>query len=241
MAEITPVKGGEMGWILETNKAMNRAMKAMGGGDSQALPRVRAGLVRRPLTFAEMRGRLAHLCPSPPHCQSPRARSDRFRCWPNPARWSGPRPCRCRPRWWRPPAASCSAWPPSCWCGYCRRPRPAGTLRLGGRGTRRACRHRGLALVSRRHPPAEGPIATGARARRRARRSLPASRGGPRRCAAAPGGGAGAPPPRGRRARSGAGLGGWRAGPLPGGGALPRGCRRWPSSACASRSAPTMT
>jgi hypothetical protein len=25
------VKGGEMGWILETNKAMNRAMKAMGG------------------------------------------------------------------------------------------------------------------------------------------------------------------------------------------------------------------
>jgi GNAT superfamily N-acetyltransferase len=31
MAEVTPVKGGEMGWILETNKAMNRAMKAMGG------------------------------------------------------------------------------------------------------------------------------------------------------------------------------------------------------------------
>ena len=31
MAEATPVKGGEMGWILETNKAMNRAMKAMGG------------------------------------------------------------------------------------------------------------------------------------------------------------------------------------------------------------------
>jgi GNAT superfamily N-acetyltransferase len=31
MAEQTPVKGGEMGWILETNKAMNRAMKAMGG------------------------------------------------------------------------------------------------------------------------------------------------------------------------------------------------------------------
>ena len=31
MAEATPVKGGEMGWILETNKAMNRAMEAMGG------------------------------------------------------------------------------------------------------------------------------------------------------------------------------------------------------------------
>ena len=31
MAEVTPVKGGEMGWILETNKAMNRAMEAMGG------------------------------------------------------------------------------------------------------------------------------------------------------------------------------------------------------------------
>jgi len=31
MAEQTRVKGGEMGWILETNKAMNRAMEAMGG------------------------------------------------------------------------------------------------------------------------------------------------------------------------------------------------------------------
>ena len=31
MAETTRVKGGEMGWILETNKAMNRAMEAMGG------------------------------------------------------------------------------------------------------------------------------------------------------------------------------------------------------------------
>ncbi len=31
MAEATRVKGGEMGWILETNKAMNRGMKAMGG------------------------------------------------------------------------------------------------------------------------------------------------------------------------------------------------------------------
>jgi GNAT superfamily N-acetyltransferase len=30
-AAVTPVKGGEMGWILETNKAMNRAMEAMGG------------------------------------------------------------------------------------------------------------------------------------------------------------------------------------------------------------------
>jgi GNAT superfamily N-acetyltransferase len=31
MAETTRVKWGEMGWILETNKAMNRAMEAMGG------------------------------------------------------------------------------------------------------------------------------------------------------------------------------------------------------------------
>ena len=26
-----PQTGGEMGWILETNKAMNRAMEGMGG------------------------------------------------------------------------------------------------------------------------------------------------------------------------------------------------------------------
>ena len=31
MAEATPQKGGEMGWILETNEAMNRAMEGMGG------------------------------------------------------------------------------------------------------------------------------------------------------------------------------------------------------------------
>jgi GNAT superfamily N-acetyltransferase len=31
MAEDTRIKGGEMGWILESNKAMNRAMEAMGG------------------------------------------------------------------------------------------------------------------------------------------------------------------------------------------------------------------
>jgi hypothetical protein len=31
MAEKTPQKGGEMGWILETNEAMNRGMEAMGG------------------------------------------------------------------------------------------------------------------------------------------------------------------------------------------------------------------
>jgi hypothetical protein len=30
-SEVTPVKWGEMGWILETNKSMNRAMRAMGG------------------------------------------------------------------------------------------------------------------------------------------------------------------------------------------------------------------
>jgi len=31
MAATTPQKGGEMGWILETNEAMNRGMEAMGG------------------------------------------------------------------------------------------------------------------------------------------------------------------------------------------------------------------
>jgi GNAT superfamily N-acetyltransferase len=31
MSEVTRIKWGEMGWILETNKAMNRAMEAMGG------------------------------------------------------------------------------------------------------------------------------------------------------------------------------------------------------------------
>lgn len=31
MAAITPQKWGEMGWILETNRAMNRGMEAMGG------------------------------------------------------------------------------------------------------------------------------------------------------------------------------------------------------------------
>jgi len=31
MAEVTPQKWGEMGWILETNQNMNRAMEAMGG------------------------------------------------------------------------------------------------------------------------------------------------------------------------------------------------------------------
>jgi GNAT superfamily N-acetyltransferase len=31
MAAATPIKWGEMGWILETNKSMNRGMEAMGG------------------------------------------------------------------------------------------------------------------------------------------------------------------------------------------------------------------
>ena len=38
----TRVKWGEMGWILETNKAMNRAMEGMGGPDRQAVPGLRA-------------------------------------------------------------------------------------------------------------------------------------------------------------------------------------------------------
>ena len=39
-AEARPQKGGEMGWILETNTAMNRGMEAMGGQRRQALPRL---------------------------------------------------------------------------------------------------------------------------------------------------------------------------------------------------------
>ncbi|MGB3100243.1 MAG: hypothetical protein WBB30_13245, partial [Solirubrobacterales bacterium] len=31
MAASTPQHGGEMGWILEVNKPMNKAMEAMGG------------------------------------------------------------------------------------------------------------------------------------------------------------------------------------------------------------------
>jgi hypothetical protein len=31
MAASTPQDGGEMGWILEVNKPMNRAMEGMGG------------------------------------------------------------------------------------------------------------------------------------------------------------------------------------------------------------------
>jgi len=31
LAERTPIKWGEMGWILETNRAMNRGMEAMNG------------------------------------------------------------------------------------------------------------------------------------------------------------------------------------------------------------------
>ena len=42
---VRPQKGGEMGWILETNTAMNRGMEAMGGRGRQALPRVRAHAV----------------------------------------------------------------------------------------------------------------------------------------------------------------------------------------------------
>ena len=45
-----PQKGGEMGWILETNQPMNRGMEAMGGRDRQALPRVRASVLEAPRT-----------------------------------------------------------------------------------------------------------------------------------------------------------------------------------------------
>ena len=44
MATVTPQTWGEMGWILETNKDMNRAMEAMHGRDRAPLPRLRAAL-----------------------------------------------------------------------------------------------------------------------------------------------------------------------------------------------------
>ena len=52
MAVETPQKWGEMGWILETNRNMNRAMEAMGGRDRAPLPGLRADLlpIRRRLT-----------------------------------------------------------------------------------------------------------------------------------------------------------------------------------------------
>jgi len=40
--ERTPQKGGEMGWILESNQPMNRAMEGMGRQDQAQLPRLRA-------------------------------------------------------------------------------------------------------------------------------------------------------------------------------------------------------
>jgi hypothetical protein len=41
MAAATPQTGGEMGWILETNTNMNRAMEAMGGRIVRRYPRLR--------------------------------------------------------------------------------------------------------------------------------------------------------------------------------------------------------
>ena len=39
-----PQKGGQTGWILETNESMNRAMEGM-GDDRRALPALRARAV----------------------------------------------------------------------------------------------------------------------------------------------------------------------------------------------------
>jgi len=46
-AERTPQTGGEMGWILETNKSMNRAMEGMGGQNRAHL----SGLREDPLNM----------------------------------------------------------------------------------------------------------------------------------------------------------------------------------------------
>ena len=50
------VAGGEMGWILETNEPMNRAMEGMGGQDRQAVPHLREGALTKPATCG-LRGR----------------------------------------------------------------------------------------------------------------------------------------------------------------------------------------
>ena len=42
----TPQKCGEMGWILETNTAMNRAMEGMGGKIVRTLPRLREAALK---------------------------------------------------------------------------------------------------------------------------------------------------------------------------------------------------
>ena len=46
-AAIGPVTWGEMGWILETNRAMNRGMEAMGGQVVKRYRHVRAPLRAR--------------------------------------------------------------------------------------------------------------------------------------------------------------------------------------------------
>ena len=61
MAAATPQKGGEMGWILETNDAMNRGMEGMGG---RVVKRYR--VYERVLSLSRPTGRstLAHSCPT---------------------------------------------------------------------------------------------------------------------------------------------------------------------------------
>ena len=51
------VKGGEMGWILETNKAMNRGMEAMGG---EIVKRYRVYEQRRSDPLARVATRRSH-------------------------------------------------------------------------------------------------------------------------------------------------------------------------------------
>ena len=67
MAEVTPVKGGEMGWILETNKAMNRGDGGDGRDDRQEVPGLRA----RALTARRVHS--ATSVPDPTPAARPRA------------------------------------------------------------------------------------------------------------------------------------------------------------------------
>ena len=184
---------GEMGWILETNEPMNRAMEGMGGKIVQALPDLREGARagrrrrgsglghgRRPGRIARRqtsRPRLytgASCQPDPSHERGaqPRARARRTaRCGPSSSRASWCWRCRCRAARW-PSAAgglTASAVAGQRRCGRCARRRQA---RLGRRGRKELRRTRGRhALVPGRRAPAR-PLArshTGFHARSRGR------------------------------------------------------------------------
>ena len=177
------IKWGEAGWVLETNKGLNRGMEALGG----RIRRKYRIYERAALSHAD---RLAR-CPNRPPF---RIRSEEADVRPLPV-LAEPRPVE-RPREVSLPAAVAAATG-----GFLlgiatfvlvrvlRRPRSAATLRLRRRRrARQAGGGGGLALVPGRRPPAEGPIAAAIEQDVRSGRRLPAADPGARRraaCAAA--------------------------------------------------------